>query len=113
MTEEIIDRSVLADLRAIDEALVRDVVTIFADDAPRQIAALRAALATREARAVERAAHRLKGTASGVGAVALAAAAATLEHAARAGDLEKAAPGAAGLDAAFEAARIALERATA
>jgi HPt (histidine-containing phosphotransfer) domain-containing protein len=101
---------VLEELRAIDEDLLREVAGIFAADVPQQIVAVRAALAAGDAGAVERAAHRLKGIALGVGARALADAAAVLEHAGRAGDLGRAAPGAPGLDAAFEAARAALDR---
>ena len=100
----------LEELRAIDEDLLREVAGIFAADVPPQIAALRAALAARDAGEVERAAHRLKGIALGVGATALAEAAAVIEHAGHAGDLSRAAPGAPGLDAAFEAARAALDR---
>ena len=100
----------LDELKAIDEGLLREVVGIFASDVPPQIAALRAALASGDAVAVEHGAHRLKGIALGVGARALAAAAEILEHAGRARDLAGAVPGAPALDAAFEEARAALER---
>ena len=101
----------LDQLRAIDEDLLREVSGIFATDTPRQIAALQAALAAGDAGAVQHGAHRLKGIALGVGARALAAAAATLERAGRTGDLGDTGPAAAALDAAFEHARAALVRA--
>ena len=100
----------LEELKAIDDDLLREVTGIFTADVPPQIVALRAALAAGDAAEVERAAHRLKGIALGVGARALASAAAVIERAGRAGDLRRTAPGAAGLDAAFEEARAALER---
>ena len=100
----------LDELRAIDEDLLREVVGIFVSDVPQQIAVVRAALASGDARAVERSAHRLKGIALGVGARALADVAETLELAGRARDLARETPGAPALDAAFEDARAALER---
>jgi HPt (histidine-containing phosphotransfer) domain-containing protein len=110
MTEEIIDRTVLDEIRAIDSALLDEVVAIFAGEAPQQIAAVRAALASGDAGAIERAAHRLKGVALGVGARALAATAAAIERSGRAGDVDSGVRAAPALDADFEAAREALAR---
>jgi HPt (histidine-containing phosphotransfer) domain-containing protein len=47
-----------------DEALLREMVQLFLDDAPQQMAALRAAASARDAPAVRSLAHALKGAAS-------------------------------------------------
>jgi HPt (histidine-containing phosphotransfer) domain-containing protein len=107
----IIDRSVLEELRALGgpgDDFLSEVIGVFAAEAPGQIRNVNEALASRDAAATQRAAHQLKGSALGVGARELAALGAAVELAARAGDLERATSGAAGLDAAFAAARAAL-----
>ena len=83
---------------------------MFLADGPGQVRSVNEALASRDAAAIQRAAHRLKGSALGVGARQLAALVAAVELAARAGDVERATSARAGLDAAFEAARAALTR---
>jgi len=108
-----LDQGVLAELRALSGAgqdLLAEVVGVFVDEAPRQIQALQAALAGGDAALVLRAAHRLKGSANGVGARAMGDVAAAIESAARGGDVGRAAREAQGLAEAFDAARAALER---
>jgi HPt (histidine-containing phosphotransfer) domain-containing protein len=108
----IIDRSVLDEIRALggpDDDFLREVIDVFLADGPVQVRSVNEALASRDAAAIRRAAHRLKGSALGIGASQLAALAAAVELAAGAGDVERATSGVAGLDAAFEAARAALE----
>ena len=73
---------------------------IFLQEMPVAMADFRAAISTHDAHRLERAAHRLKGAAGTLSAKRLAAAAATLEHAARAGDGESNADG---MDEAFRA----------
>ena len=109
----IIDRSVLDEIRALGgpgDDLLSEVIGVFLADGPGQVRSINEALASRDAAAIQRAAHRLKGSASGLGARQLAALAGAVELAARAGDVERATSGAAGLDAAFEAACVALTR---
>jgi CheY-like chemotaxis protein len=62
-----------------DAGLVRDIVVIFAEDCPRLVDVLRQAVAARDAAAIERGAHALKGSASNLGAGALVEAARALE----------------------------------
>jgi HPt (histidine-containing phosphotransfer) domain-containing protein len=107
----IIDRSVLEEIRALDgpgDDLVSEVIGVFLAEGPGQVRSVNEALASRDAAAIQRAAHRLKGSALALGARQLAAIAATVENAARAGDVERATAGATGLDEAFEDARAAL-----
>ena len=108
-----LDSAVLAELRSLSgpgEDLLADVVAVFREDAPRQIRDVQAALAAGDVTAVQRTAHRLKGTANGVGARAMGHVAAAIESAARAGDVGGAAAAAQGLEDAFHTARAALER---
>jgi HPt (histidine-containing phosphotransfer) domain-containing protein len=70
-----------------DEDLARVVVGAFLADAPRQIGALRDALAAGHGPAVSRQAHTLKGACAAVGGEALRAVAFEMEQAADAGDL--------------------------
>jgi HPt (histidine-containing phosphotransfer) domain-containing protein len=110
-----LDPAVIAELRALSgpgEDLLAEIAGVFAEDTPPQIEALRAALAGGDAALAQRVAHRLKGTANGVGARAMGDVAAGVESAARAGDVGRAADAAQALEAAFRAARAALERET-
>lgn len=107
----IIDRSVLDELRALGgpgDDLLTEVIGVFLDEGPRQVRSVNEALHSGDAAAIQRAAHRLKGSALGVGAGQLAALAAASELAARAGNVEGAAVRAAVLDAAFAGARVEL-----
>jgi HPt (histidine-containing phosphotransfer) domain-containing protein len=108
----IIDRSVLEEIRALggpDDDLVGEVIGVFLADGPGQIKSVDEALASRDAAAIQRAAHRLKGSALGVGAGQLATLVGAIELAARGGDVDRAAACAAGLGAAFDAVGAALE----
>ena len=70
-----------------NRTLLAEVISVFLSDVPGQLAAVRAAAATRRAESVAAAAHSLKGSVglfSKVGAYEIAR---TLEHAARCGDL--------------------------
>jgi two-component system sensor histidine kinase/response regulator len=109
----IIDRSVLDELRALGnpgDDLLGEVIGVFLVEGPGEVRSVNEALASSDVAAIQRAAHRLKGSALGVGARQLAAVVAEVELAARAGDLERATSGAAGLGAACDAACAALSR---
>jgi signal transduction histidine kinase/CheY-like chemotaxis protein len=75
-----------------DQRLLRELIALFLDDAPRQMAAIRAALDAGEAAQLAGAAHTLKGAAATVAATAIAEAAQRLEELGRAEDLTKARP---------------------
>jgi CheY-like chemotaxis protein len=79
------DRGALPNVAA-DPAMLRDIITIFLDDCPRQVAAVREALAAGDCAAVYRAAHTLKGAVGNFQAQDIVAHLQRLEARAREGD---------------------------
>jgi len=73
-----------------DEELVAEIVELFLDDTPRQIAALEDALARGDGEVVRERAHTLKGAAANMGAAELRETAGRMEEAARNGRLAEA-----------------------
>ncbi len=78
---EIFDRPALLNRVAGDEQLMHEVICIFLDECPKQLAAIRQALTERSAEAVRTTAHALRGAAGNLGANALFEAAGALERA--------------------------------
>lgn len=74
-----------------NEKLYHELVAVFLDDVPRLMGLLRMALANGSAQELHHAAHSLKGSASHLGAAAVAQSAWALEKIGRAGDLTDAA----------------------
>ena len=70
--------------------LLGDIIELFKEDSVRQIATIRDAIEKKQADAVRRAAHTLKGTCGNLGAPEAAAAAWELEKLAATGDLSRA-----------------------
>jgi len=83
------DRAELLDRVDGDEELLAELVGIFLEDAPRQMAALKEAMEQGDITLVERQAHSLKGAAANIGARPLSAEAHRLELAAREGNLAR------------------------
>ncbi len=75
-----------------DRAVLAEAVRLYLTDVPRQLETMEAALLRRDARGLERAAHRLKGGVATLGARAAAEAARRLESVAANGDLEASSP---------------------
>ena len=73
-----------------DESLVREVVSMFLEDAPRQMDELTRALQAGNATDSRRLAHSVKGAAGNVGAQVVQMAALRLEHAAETDDMKEA-----------------------
>ena len=79
----LMDWSRLEQFREFDDdarTMTREVIALFAGDAPHRVDDIRAALAASDSAALSRAAHALKGAASNVGAQALTDACFTLEQ---------------------------------
>jgi PAS domain S-box-containing protein len=85
-----LDRQAVLSRLEGDVDLMRELVKIFLQDAPRLLAEAKSALADGDATRLQRAAHTLKGAASNFSALAAAGAAERLETVARDGDLGKA-----------------------
>ncbi|HEU0121328.1 MAG TPA: Hpt domain-containing protein [Bryobacteraceae bacterium] len=71
-----------------DEELLREVASLFLDEYPMLMREIRIAATTRDAEALQRAAHSMKGSVSNFGADGVYQAAFVLEKKGRAGDLE-------------------------
>ena len=70
-----------------DPQLLRDLVDLFLDECPRLVDEIRVALERKDAKAVQRGAHSLKGSTSNLAAKMASEAALKLERLAHAGDL--------------------------
>lgn len=87
---DLLDRTVLDDLLESfggDTGFMGEMLEAFFDDAPRQLEAARAGLATGDAEAVRRAAHSLKSNCATFGAPGLSAQCKELEMLAKTGSL--------------------------
>jgi HPt (histidine-containing phosphotransfer) domain-containing protein len=89
-TAAIVDRAALLDRLGGDEDLLREITSIFLDEYPILIQEIRTAVATLDAKAIERAAHSLKGSVANFGAPGATRAALRLETLGRKGQMEEA-----------------------
>jgi len=85
---ERLDRASLMERVEGDQELLVELVNLFLEDAPRLLAAMRAALQRGDMQVLERSAHSMKGAAGNLSAHATVAAAALLEKNAKSGDTE-------------------------
>ena len=86
-----LDREVLDGLRKLgDENLLSELVGLFLEDVPGRLTALRGAVGSGDANAVERNAHALKGSCGNMGAMRMSAIASELQDAGVSGDLSSA-----------------------
>ena len=108
--ESPIDSGALLDRVEGDTELLRELIGLFLQDAPRQLSTLRAALACNDARALQAAAHSIKGAASNFAAAAVVEAAVRIESLARQGDLTSCVPACAALEAEMARLNAALAR---
>lgn len=101
-----IDRAVLREWLGEDDAAIDELLGVFATSIATEFGRLSDQLLAGDLPAFARTAHRLRGAALSMGARELAAVAATLDHAARAGD-------AGNVRAGFPALRLQVDRAIA
>lgn len=92
-----------------DEELLREVARLFLDDYPRAVAEIHEAIASGDAKRLEREAHGLKGAAANFGAQPVVSAALELELLGRNGQTAGAEPMLAALEAALRQLREELE----
>lgn len=97
------------DLVGGDAEFLGELVATYRTDGADRIAEMRSALAAGAASELQRAAHTLKSSSATLGAIGLADACRTVEHAARDGALDGLASPIDAIAAEFEAAVIALE----
>lgn len=111
--QELLDKSVLASLRELQEVgepdIVAEVGDLFLKHAPLKIAAIKKAASEGNAKALELAAHSLKSSSSYIGAMKLSAISKELEFMGRSGALEGSVEKAAQIEAEFDRVKAALE----
>jgi CheY-like chemotaxis protein/HPt (histidine-containing phosphotransfer) domain-containing protein len=102
-----LDQGALDNIRAIDDdgTVLKQVIEMFLNDAPEQLAALRRALAGDDAVELERIAHSMKSASFNVGARALGELCRSLERHSKAGKTTGAADLVAGIEARLETVR--------
>jgi two-component system, sensor histidine kinase and response regulator len=104
------DREALLERVDGDVELLEELVAVFMDESPRLLAAARAALEQRDAPALERAAHSLKGSVGNFCAPSAAEAARRLESLSREGDLDGASGALARLEDEMNRLWLALQK---
>jgi len=112
-SNEVLDRSVLASLRELQEEgepdIVAEVGDLFIKHAPNKISAIKKAASDGNAKGLEVAAHSLKSSSSYIGALKLSAFSKELEFMGRSGALEGSVEKAARVEIEFERVKAALK----
>ncbi len=109
---DLLDATTLRNLVELDDGsygLMKEMIALFREDTPHRIQDILAAASQRDAEALSRSAHALKGGAGTLGARALRALAADLESMAKDGSADAGEDLPHRLEAAFQAALSALE----
>jgi HPt (histidine-containing phosphotransfer) domain-containing protein len=110
----VIDPQAIESLRALNpgdnDEFLREIAGIFLEDTPLRIAELDQSLAAADVPKFTRAAHSIKGSSANLGAMALRAAAETLEHRSRAAGLSGVTPLVADIKAEFARAQAELAK---
>lgn len=109
----VLDRSVLASLRELQEKgepdIVAEIGDLFIKHAPQKIASIKKAASEGNAKALEVAAHSLKSSSSYIGALKLSTFSKELEFMGRNGSLEGSVEKAAKVEAEFKRVKAAIE----
>lgn len=106
--ELLVDREVLLDRVGGDEDLLQEITNIFLEEYPALLTEIRGAVAGGNAKALESAAHSLKGAVANFGATAATQAALELELIGRRGTMAQAPSALATLEECFEALKPSL-----
>ncbi|HVW19958.1 MAG TPA: Hpt domain-containing protein [Opitutaceae bacterium] len=113
----VIDPATIENLRALSPddngEFLKEISEMFLSDTPQRIAELEQSMAAADVARFTRAAHSIKGSSANLGASALQAAAAHLEHESRQAPLPSLQPLLDQLKAEFERARVELQKLTA
>ena len=110
---DVLDRDALLDRLGGDIGLFEEITGLFIEDCPKLLSQIRSAVSGGDARALEQAAHTLKGCVANFGADAAYQAALRLERIGRAGELDDASSACSNLEAEvgrFQQALQALAR---
>jgi two-component system sensor histidine kinase/response regulator len=86
----VLDRAIALSRVGGDAELLQEMAQLFLEECPSQLASVRAAVRSRDAKALERSAHSLKGSVGNFGAAAAHQAALALEMLGRRGELDQA-----------------------
>jgi two-component system sensor histidine kinase/response regulator len=105
-----LDERILARLREVGADFLAEIATVYLGDAPQRLAAIRAAVAASDPKAVATAAHAFKSGSGNVGAMALHALCEELEVAGRQGKMEDAADTVARLEREYGRVELELRR---
>jgi HPt (histidine-containing phosphotransfer) domain-containing protein len=89
-TAPVVDRVALLDRVGGDEDLLREIASLFLNEYPATLQEIRRAVGARDSKAVEQAAHSLKGSVANFGAPGATRAALRLETLGRKGQLDEA-----------------------
>jgi HPt (histidine-containing phosphotransfer) domain-containing protein len=112
----VLDESVLADILALaapgEPSPLVEVTQLFLSSFPGDLRALRTAIAAKDLESVSRVAHRMRGSALGIGALRVVPICSAIEDAALTGRLDLTVAEAEGLDQEFSIACLALEQAS-
>lgn len=112
-TDEVLDKSVLSSLRELQEEgepdILEEVGGLFLKHAPDKLSAIEKAVANRDAKGLQTAAHSLKSSSAYVGAMKLSAMSKELEMMGRSGSLEGSVEKSKSLKAEFQRVKTALE----
>jgi signal transduction histidine kinase/CheY-like chemotaxis protein len=107
-SEPLVDRAAALARAGGDEGLLQETADIFLQELPKAMAAIRAALATRNGAAAAQAAHSLKGSVGLFGAEDAVTAARSIEEAGRAGEFQQGEAACAALEAHLDRLRPAI-----
>ncbi|MGE5644468.1 MAG: Hpt domain-containing protein [Acidobacteriota bacterium] len=99
---EILSRGAILERVGGDAEFLRELSGLFAENCPKLLAEIRGSISNRDPRALERAAHSLKGSVSNLGAGPAREAALRLEMLGRSGDLAPAAEACSALEREIE-----------